>query len=61
MCFEKNNMKICFPYGVGKPASLGTLPLRKQSRKKNLHLCKIACVVSTVNADAPQTVIVHHA
>ena len=60
LCFEKNNMKISFIHGVGKPASLGNLPPRKQSRGKSHSLCKIACV-STVNANTPQTVIMHHA
>ena len=36
LCFEKNNMKISFTHGVGEPASLGTLPPRKQSREKPL-------------------------
>ena len=31
MSFEKNNMKTFFTHGVGKPASLGTLPSRKRS------------------------------
>ena len=60
MCFEKNNMKTSFTLGVGKPASLGTLPSHKQSLRKPLPLCKIACV-STVNADTPQTEIMHQA
>ena len=55
MWFEKNNVKTSFTHGVGKPASLGTLPSCKQSLTKPLSLCKIACV-STVNADTPQTV-----
>ena len=50
MCFEKNNMKT---------PCLGTFPSRKQSLRKPLPLCKIACV-STGNADAPPTVM-HHA
>ena len=29
LCFEKN-MKTFFTHGLGKPASLGTLPLLKQ-------------------------------
>ena len=60
MCFEKNNMKTSFTHGVRKPASLDTLPACKQSLRKPLPLCKIACV-STVNADTPQTVIMHQA
>ena len=44
-------------HGAGKPASLGTLPPRKQSLRKLLSICKIACV-PTLNADTPQTVIV---
>ena len=47
-------------HGVGKPASLGTLPLCKQCLRKPLLLYKIACV-STVNADTPHTVTMHQA
>ena len=60
MWFEQNNMETSFTHGVGKPASLGILPSRKQSLRKPLPLCKTACV-STVNADTPQTVIMHQA
>ena len=60
MCFEKNNMKTSFTHSVGKPASVGSLPSRKQTLRKPLPLCKIA-YVSTVNADTRQTVIIHQA
>ena len=52
------NVKTSFTYGLGKPASLGTLPPHKQYLRKPLPLCKIDCV-STVNADTPQAVIMH--
>ena len=61
MCFEKNNMKTYFTHSVGKPASLGTVPSRKQFLRKPLFLvCKIACA-STVNADTPQIATMHQA
>ena len=43
-CFEKNNMKTSFTRGLGNLASLGTLPPHKQSLRKPLWICKIACV-----------------
>ena len=58
--FWKENIKTSFTHGVGKLASLRTLPPRKHSLRKPLALCKIACV-STVHADIPQTVIMHQA
>ena len=54
LCVSKRK----FTHGVGKLASLGNLPSRKQSLRKPLPLCKIACV-STGNADTPPTVM-HH-
>ena len=60
LCFEEKIMKTSFAHGAGKLGSLGSLPLRKQSLRKLLSICKIACV-STINADTPQTVIMHQA
>ena len=53
-------MKTSFTHCVGKPGSLGTFAPHIQSLTKPLSICKIACV-STVNADTPETVIMHQA
>ena len=34
-------MKTSFTHGVGKPASLGTLPSRKQSRENDFPSVKL--------------------
>ena len=46
-----------FPLPIASVSWL--LKLGNPGKKKPLALCKIACV-STVNADTPQTVIMHH-
>ena len=42
-------MKTSFTHGLGRPGSLGTLPLRKQK------------TTFPLNADTPQTVLVQEA
>ena len=59
LCFEKNNMKTSFTHDVGKPASLGTLPWRKQSGENRFlsvnRLCILGeCWYTTDSNNAPR-------